>query len=940
MISCLNLSLCLLLLSLRTISCTSQTSSSMNGTVFFQVGVVLDLDSLVGQVGLSCLSMALSDFYSIHSNFTTRLVIHVRDSKGQVIDAAASAVDLLKDVEVDAIVGPQKSAQASFLTDLGERARVPIISFSATSPSILSRSTYFVQTALSDDAQVGSIAAIIKAFQWREVVVINEDTDFGNGVIPYLSNAFQDIDARIAYRSIIPLSASDDLILRELYKMMTMQTRVFVVHMSHALGSRLFLKAKESGMLSKGYVWIITDGLMDLIYSMDSHVIDAMQGVLGVKPRIPGSKELDSFTVRWKRKFLQDNPTTKQVEMSIFGLWAYDTMWALAMAAEKVGSREPITPENSSTKLFGFGISQTGPKLLKALLNTRFEGLSGEFYLVNGQLHPSPFQILNVVGKGEREIGIWTQSHGISRELNGNATYSSSASKDKVRGIIWPGESTIVPKGWEFPVSGKKLKIGVPVKHGFTEFVKVEKDPHTNNTKVSGFCIDIFDSVMKALPYAVPYEYVPFEKTDGLSAGNYYNELIHQVRLQKYDAAVGDITITANRSSSVDFTLPYADGGVSMIVPVTYEDSNSKWTFLKPLKEELWLTSIAFFILTGFTIWVLEHRINTAFRGPPSQHFGMILWLPFSTLVFAHRERLISNLARLVMAVWLFVVLILSSSYTASLSSRLTVQRLRPTVTDVKELIKNGDYVGYQYGSFIFDILKGMGFEESKLKPQKSREDCDEAMSNGGVFLSKYCGQYTAVGPIYRTDGFGFVFPKGSPLVSEISRAVISMTEGDKILEMERMWFGKDSCTLKEMDSITSSSLTLQSFQGLFAITGCVTVLCLLVYVAQYIYENRDILKRISDSSTTTWSRLCALCRHFDQRDLSSYPFSRKRGTPDRVLELNDAGDSSLFSDTPSLPRNSHSDGIVSTSSEDGMEDSIEAVDPNSLDMVVVHLQE
>ena len=64
----------------------------MNGTVFFQVGVVLDLDSLVGQVGLSCLSMALSDFYSIHNNFTTRLVIHVRDSKGQVIDAAASGI--------------------------------------------------------------------------------------------------------------------------------------------------------------------------------------------------------------------------------------------------------------------------------------------------------------------------------------------------------------------------------------------------------------------------------------------------------------------------------------------------------------------------------------------------------------------------------------------------------------------------------------------------------------------------------------------------------------------------------------------------------------------------------------------------------------------------------------------------------------------------------
>ncbi|KAF5946792.1 hypothetical protein HYC85_017020 [Camellia sinensis] len=77
-----------------------------------------------------------------------------------------------------------------------------------------------------------------------------------------MSNALKDI-ARISYRSIIPLSASDDFIEKELYKMMTMQTSVFMVHMSHFLGTHLFLKAKEIGMLSEGYVWIITNGLMD-----------------------------------------------------------------------------------------------------------------------------------------------------------------------------------------------------------------------------------------------------------------------------------------------------------------------------------------------------------------------------------------------------------------------------------------------------------------------------------------------------------------------------------------------------------------------------------------------------------------------------------------------------------------------------------------------------
>lgn len=56
----------------------------------FRVGVILDLDSLVGRIGLSCLSLALSDFYSAHPKYSTRLILHVRDSKGQVIEAASS----------------------------------------------------------------------------------------------------------------------------------------------------------------------------------------------------------------------------------------------------------------------------------------------------------------------------------------------------------------------------------------------------------------------------------------------------------------------------------------------------------------------------------------------------------------------------------------------------------------------------------------------------------------------------------------------------------------------------------------------------------------------------------------------------------------------------------------------------------------------------------
>ena len=207
------------------------------------------------------------------------------------------------------------------------------------------------------------------------------------------------------------------------------------------------------------------------------------------------------------------------------------------MAVEKVGatnlSFQKTNISSNSTDLDTIGVSQIGPKLLQSLLSTKFKGLSGDFQIFDGQLHPTAFQIVNVIGKGERRIGFWTPKNGIIRRLkftNANSnTYSTS--KDNLGAIVWPGEPTYFPKGWVLPVNEKKLKIGVPVKDGFSEFVKVTWDPNTNATKVTGYCIDVFDAVMGSLPYAVPYEYIPFGTPDGKPAGN-YNDLIYQVFLK------------------------------------------------------------------------------------------------------------------------------------------------------------------------------------------------------------------------------------------------------------------------------------------------------------------------------------------------------------------------------------------------------------------------
>ncbi|KAF9612895.1 hypothetical protein IFM89_004311 [Coptis chinensis] len=829
------------------LSCIQLAKAQPNDAVTpVNVGVVLDMETWVGKVSTSCMYMAISDFYAIHDDYKTRLVLHTRDSKLDVIHAAFAAVDLLESSKVQVIIGPQKSDHTEFIVELGDRIHLPIISFSATIPSIYSRSPYFIRTTPDDHTQVKAIASITQAFDWRNIILIHEDTDYGNRLVPNLIDAFQDINTNIHYRSAIPPLATNDQIVMELHKLMIMPTSVLIVHMSASFGTKFFLNAEKEGMMAKGYVWIITNGLMNVLESLEPIIIASMQGVLGVNPHIATSRNLESFTTRWKRKFIEENPHIQTPEMVNFGLWAYDTIWALALAAERVGDMKPnffkLNMDGNSTELLGMGVSETGPKLLNEILKSKFTGLSGEFHLVNGQLPPSAFQILNVIGKGGKEVGFWTSKHGISRGLNLPSERAYSASADDFQDIIWPGGSTTVPKGWLIPKNGKKLRIGVPVKGGFSELVEIIRDPHTNAMTVGGYCIDVFKSAIATLPYTIPYEFVPIQTEDGDARS--YNDLIDQVYLQNYDALVGDITITANRSLYVDFGFPYTDGGVYMIVPIKRpKETEKKWLLLT---EDVGILSfsIAFFIFTGFTIWVLEQVDHV---GGTSQPNSMTLKI-IRTVTLGKKGT--SFLSMLMVFIGIFIIVGLMSTYVANLTSTMTRTQLKPTITDFNDLIKHQDFVGYRKGSFIAGLLKRFHFDESRLKTYSTPEECHELLSkgsqNGGVaavfdeipyiniFLAKYCSKYTMVGPTHRTDGFGFVFPIGSPLVSDISKAVLKVTEGNNPMDMA--WFKPDLTCKEDQSTIFTPKLF-----SLLHIIVCVIVLSLLIKSSRSFRKDKQI---------------------------------------------------------------------------------------------------
>lgn len=133
-------------------------------------------------------------------------------------------------------------------------------------------------------------------------------------------------------------------------------------------------------------------------------------------------------------------------------------------------------------------------------------------------------------------------------------------------------------------------------------------------------------------------------------------------------------------------------------------------------------------------------------------------------------EKMHSNLTRMVMVSWLLLVLILTSCYTASLSSMLTVKKLQPNVTDIEWLKRNNMKIGCDGDSFVRSFLEKVErFHPENIIHVTDEYKYDDAFQNNTiaaaflelpyekVFITEYCDRYTGSTPRTRFGGLGFV---------------------------------------------------------------------------------------------------------------------------------------------------------------------------------------
>jgi len=161
------------------------------------------------------------------------------------------------------------------------------------------------------------------------------------------------------------------------------------------------------------------------------------------------------------------------------------------------------------------------------------------------------------------------------------------------------------------------------------------------------------------------------------------------------------------------------------------------------------------------------------------------------------------------------------------------------------------------------------------------------------------------------------VFPKGSAMSADVSRAIVSLTEGGEMARIERKWFGgPGACDSQGSGGVGASSLCFWSFSGLFLVTGVASGLSLVVYLTTLAYWERNELRAAEPAGAGSMSlrRLRAWLQHYDRKDTRSPSFKRRDDDGSVRRNVVDAKQQiSIDEDESSFPRRK---GRPSTSSK------------------------
>lgn len=501
-----------------------------------------------------------------------------------------------------------------------------------------------------------------------------------------------------------------------------------------------------------------------------------------------------------------------------------------------------------------------GSFLLRNMLKISFPGLTGKM-----EIHERGFrsdfnlQLFDLTREGLRSVAEWTPSGGLSYIGNYSIVMTENYKellKNKTLTIV-----TLENRPYVMKVDGWQNKTG--------------------NDRWEGYCIDL----IRELAAIRNFKYV-IRVLEGESSphGNKnekgeWNGLIRELIDGKADISVADLTITYERESVVDFTMPFMSLGIGILVKKPTKASPKLFEFMLPLAPEVWIYLITAFVGVTLFLFMVARFSPYEWQNPhPCEQeaevllsdFSMknTLWFTIGCLMQQGCDIMPGALStRVVAASWWFFILILVSSYTANLAAFLTVERMDNPIQSADDLakqtkvlygcLKSGSTRAFFQKSNYTTYARMWSFMESRRAEtllDSNSKGVERVKKGDFAFLMESTTiEYTVerncdlsqVGSLLDQKGYGIATQQDSPYRAVLSEAILTLQEKGVLHKLKDRWWkekkdGNTSCEVKEQQksSGTASELGLDHVGGVFVVLGAGALLAVIICLLEFYWKH------------------------------------------------------------------------------------------------------
>ena len=268
--------------------------------------------------------------------------------------------------------------------------------------------------------------------------------------------------------------------------------------------------------------------------------------------------------------------------------------------------------------------------------------------------------------------------------------------------------------------------------------------------------------------------------------------LIDGVADGSLDASVAALTVTAPRHLQVDFTQPFYSTGLG--IAVVRDAGITWWPIVGNIFSFGFLDAVAVLfgvsLGVGVMLWLVERRHNEYF-GAHRRGLGSSVWwsaLAMTQSAHAAGEKVPVTLpGRLIAVVWMVASVIVIASFTAALTSQLTLKQLRGTVHGEADLryvrvaaIAGTETIEYLRGRHI--AYQAFADAETGLSALKSNR-IDALVYDRPLLLwmvnERFSSSLEVLDATFDSQVYAIALPQGSRLRVSIDLALLDAVRSD-----------------------------------------------------------------------------------------------------------------------------------------------------------------